>query len=240
MQRCDMYRDVADYYDQVHRARGRNSELEAALVTFEVRRRNPASASMLDVACGSGQHLPFFAKDFDVTGIDLSESMLASATAKAPTVRLVAADMRTLDLGRRYDAVVSIDSGIGYLADQDDINGAVQSMVMHLEPEGVLMVEGWYEPEFWVSSVSVDASTEGGRAIARFTRSSRDGLRTELDIRYEVSDAVGHETVQELHVLRLSRAEDMRAAFEGAGLTFERLPHMLRPGRSMYVGSHNS
>ncbi len=174
-----------------------------------------------------------------MTGIDLSESMLASAAAKAPDVRLETADMRTFDLGRRFDAVVSIDSGIGYLADQRELTAAVAAMAAHLEPGGVLMVEGWYEPDFWLSSVVVDARTEDGTAVARFTRSTRDGQRTELHIRYEISNTAGHQTIEELHVLQLSRPEEVRAAFETAGLTFERLPHMLRPGRSVYVGMAN-
>jgi len=231
-----VYEGIADFCDLIHRARGRNAALEAALVGQEVRRRNPTSRSMLDVACGSGQHLAVLAQDFEVTGIDLSESMLASAAAKAPHVSLQTADMRTFDLGRRFDAVVSIDSGIGYLADQKELNAAVAAMAAHLEPGGVLMVEGWYEPEFWLSSVSVDARTEESTAVARFTRSTRDGQRTELNIRYEILTAAGHQTIEELHVLQLSLPDEVRSAFEMAGLAFERLPHMLRPGRSVYVG----
>lgn len=231
-----MYLAVADYYDLIHRAKGRNAGLEAALVTLEVRRRSPKSSSLLDVACGSGIHLPVLAQDFEVTGIDLSESMLLSAAAKVPHANLQVADMRAFDLGRRFDVVVSIDSGIGYLADRKELDNAVAAMAAHLEPGGVLMLEGWYEPDFWLSSVSVDAGTEAGTAVARFTRSTRDGQRTELHIRYEISTAAGHQSIEELHVLQLSLPDEIRSAFEAAGLSFERLPHMLRPGRSVYVG----
>jgi SAM-dependent methyltransferase len=43
-------------------------------------------------------------------------------------------------------------------------------------------------------------------------------------------------TVEERHVMRLSDPGEFAAAFERAGLTFERLPHTLRPGRSVYAG----
>lgn len=43
-------------------------------------------------------------------------------------------------------------------------------------------------------------------------------------------------TIDEEHILRMSEPSEFEATFGDAGLSFERLPHMLHPGRSVYVG----
>jgi SAM-dependent methyltransferase len=235
-----VYVDGADYYDLIHRARGRQPDLEAELVALEARRRSPGARSLLDVACGTGIHLPKFGSSFSVAGVDRSPSMLDAASRRCPHAELAQADMRSFRLGKRFDVVVSLDSGVGYLDSNDDLLAAIRAMANHLEPSGVLLIEGWYEAEFWVSSMTVDAGAEEDMAVARFTRSRRDGDTTELDIRYEVATASGHRSIEELHKLRLSDPDEFSSAFASAGLTFERLPHMLRPGRSVYVGGHRS
>ncbi|MCZ2496282.1 methyltransferase domain-containing protein [Xylophilus sp. Kf1] len=67
----------------------------------------PAGATLLDVACGSGRHLRWFAeRDVRVTGVDRSPE--AVAAAQAVGVGLLA-DLETGDWplpGRRFDAVL--------------------------------------------------------------------------------------------------------------------------------------
>src|SRR5437016_502278 len=93
-----MYAEAARFYDLIHDARGRDAAAEADMVIGELRRRHPKPASLLDVGCGTGAHLPRFAEQFDVAGIDLSEEMLAIARERCPNVPLTRADMRTFDM----------------------------------------------------------------------------------------------------------------------------------------------
>jgi SAM-dependent methyltransferase len=175
---------------------------------------------------------------FQVLGLDASADMLAIAREKLPGVQFVTADMRSFDLGRSFDAIVSVFSGIGYLVEEADLRRAVTTMAGHLTPGGVLMLEGWVEPDKWMdSSVSVDVAEAPGLALARVTRSTRDGLRTELTSRYVAATNAGLETIDEHHVMRLSDPEEFASAYRQAGLSFERLPDLLRPGRAVYVGT---
>ncbi|QNP48103.1 class I SAM-dependent methyltransferase [Diaphorobacter aerolatus] len=67
----------------------------------------PASARVLDVACGSGRHMQWFAERGNaVTGIDRSAEALASAARFGEVVEAdIEADSWPLD-GREFDAVV--------------------------------------------------------------------------------------------------------------------------------------
>ena len=233
-----MYAEAAELYDLIQDGRGRDASVEAAVVLGEVRRRRPALRSLLDAACGTGAHLPHFeAAGLEVTGVDLSPSMLAVAAARAPQATLVEADLRTLDLGRCFDVVVSLFSGIGYLTEEADLGRAVGALASHLEPGGVLLVEGWVEPEYWIGSgASAEAARRGDLAVARAVASSRQGMICELDMRYVVSEGGALRTIDEHHRMRLADAGEVERAYRSAGLTFERLPHMLHAGRSVYLG----
>lgn len=237
-----MYADAARYYDLIHAERGRDAAAEADLVLAELRRRHPAPiARLLDVACGTGAHLPRFAESAAVHGVDASAAMLAVAAEVCPAAVLTQADMRRFDLGWRFDAVVCLFSGIGYLTDEADLRRAVATMARHLEPGGVLMVEGWVEPEHWLgASVHAEAAHGDDLAVARVMRSRRDGALTEIDMRYTAASADGISTVDEHHVMRLSDPAEFEAAYAAAGLTFERLPNMLHPGRAVYAGQTES
>lgn len=233
-----MYREAAEFYDIIHDARGRDADAEADLVLGELHRRNASARSLLDVACGTGANLPRFAQRLEVAGIDASDDMLALARRRCPAAILAQADMRSFSLDRRFDAVVCLFSGIGYLLTTEDLNQAVATMARHLNPGGVLMIEGWVEPDYWLGSrVNSECAQRGDVAVARVVRSQRDGHLCDIKMRYAAAYQDRLVTIDEEHKMRLSQPDEFRSAYEAAGLTFERLPHMLRPGRAVYVGS---
>lgn len=232
-----MYQDAARYYDLIHDARGRNAAAEAELVIGEIRRRRPDTHSLLDVGCGTGAHLPRFAEEFDVTGLDASSQMLDIARDRSPDTELVVGDFRSFNLGRRFDAIVCLFSGIGHLTEFDDLRRAIDNLASHLEPGGVLLVEGWVEPDYWRgSSVNAESGTGDGVAVARAVRSRREGVHCEIEMRYTIATPTELTTIDEQHRMRLSIPEEFEDAFTSAGVTIERLPHMLHAGRSVFAG----
>ncbi|HUF33495.1 MAG TPA: class I SAM-dependent methyltransferase [Acidimicrobiales bacterium] len=232
-----MYDDAARFYDVIHKARGRNPGAEADLVIAEARRLAPHAATLLDVGCGTGAHLPRFSQVFDVVGVDLSPHMLAIASRQAPNVPLVEGDFRSFELDRTFDVAVSLFSGIGYLVERADLEAAVAHIADHLNTGGALLIEGWVEPDYWIDgAVNADSGRDGDLAVARAVRSSRQGMRCEIEMRYAAATPEGISTVDEQHTMRISDPNEFAEAFAAAGLSFERLPHMLHGGRSVYAG----
>ena len=231
-----MFDRSAHLYDLVYRFK--DYEGEARDLVAIVGERAPNAASLLDVACGTGEHLRLVRSSFDhVEGVDVEPDMVALARAKLPDVVITEADMRTFDLGRTFDAVTCLFSSIGYLADAEELRAAVTRMAAHLAPGGVLVIDGWIRPDAWRPGGGVMAQAESDEetAVARVVRSRRDGDRTYLEMRYLVATSDGFDTIEERHVLTLFSDEDYRSAFAAAGLEAEVLPGPMGPDRDRYV-----
>lgn len=72
----------------------------------------PEGGSILDIGCGPGKPIAAYliGRGFDVHGVDSSPTMISLARGNFPDHRWTVADMRTLDLGRRFDGLLAWDS----------------------------------------------------------------------------------------------------------------------------------
>jgi len=230
-----MFDRSAHVYDLLYSFK--DYEAEARDLVALIRERNPAATSVLDVACGTGRHLEQLRPAFpDLAGVDLQPEMLAVARERLPGVLLVEADMRTFDLGRRFDAVTCLFSSVAYGETETDLGATVGRMAAHLAPGGVAVLDGWVRPDAWWPGVSVHAlaQLDDDTAAARVTRSWREDDRAFLQMRYLVATAAGFEEVEELHVMTLFTDEQYRAAFDAAGLRPEVVASPME-GRDRYV-----
>jgi SAM-dependent methyltransferase len=76
-----------------------------------------------------------------VTGVDLSEEMLAIARKKLPGVRLVQSDMRTVDLGEQFDVVLCVYDSINHLTQFRDWEAVFRRAREHLSDGGVFLFD---------------------------------------------------------------------------------------------------
>ncbi len=92
--------------------------------------------TLLDLGCGGGHNDHTLRKHFTVTGVDISEEMLALAQKLNPDVRYLLGDMRTVRLGETFDAVFIADS-IDYMHTEDELRMAFETAYAHLKPGGI-------------------------------------------------------------------------------------------------------
>jgi len=96
--------------------------------------------TVLDVACGPGLITCAVAKIArHVTGIDISQPMLANARGLNPECDFEPADMRSCDLGRTFDAIL-IDDAVTYMTCRADLAAVFATAGRHLRPGGVMVV----------------------------------------------------------------------------------------------------
>ncbi|SEB40452.1 class I SAM-dependent methyltransferase [Paenibacillus sp. GP183] len=106
--------------------------------------------TIVDLGCGTGNiAIPLGLAGFDVTGIDLSEDMLAVARQKAEQRSLlkgglltwVHQDIREWQLVERVDAVISFCDCLNYLLEETDIVQAFQHTYRGLKPGGLFLFD---------------------------------------------------------------------------------------------------
>ena len=72
----------------------------------------PAGESILDLGCGAGLPISGYLirQGYAVTGVDSSSPLIELCRTRFPQQEWIVADMRTLDLGRRFAGVLAWDS----------------------------------------------------------------------------------------------------------------------------------
>ncbi len=216
-----MFTNASPWYDAVYGRKAYGREATDVLARATAARSGVAPASVLDVACGTGQHLATWAEaGLTVAGTDLDPSMLAIARERVPGAELVQADMVELDLGRRFDLVTCLFSSIGYVVTPERLEQAVAAMAAHLEPGGVLVVEPWITPERWdpARSPMVEEVEHDGWTVVRLTVTHRDDRVSRLLMHHLVTDGREVRHLVDEHLLGLFTFAEYAAAFEAAGL----------------------
>lgn len=234
-----MQAKTAVYYDRLYAAVGKDYAAEAQnLKAIIAGRRRSDGSALLDVACGTAAHAVHLADDFEITGIDLEQTMIELAKERCPKGTFLAGDMRDFDLQRTFDVVICLFSSIGFMKTKADLDAAIGNMARHLEPGGVLLVEPWITPDNFTGGFSqVVSIDEPELKVARVTRSDREGDLSILDMQYLIATPDRLEHIAERYELGLFTEEEYLAAFKRAGLEVELDPKGLMD-RGLLIGTH--
>jgi SAM-dependent methyltransferase len=233
-----MYDKSARIYDLLYVGTGiKDYPAEAAVLNQIIIGACPHARTLLDVACGTGEHLSQLRQWYEVEGADISPAMLDVARTRLPGVPLHLADMRRLDLGRQFDAVTCLFSSIGYITDPSELTSAVERLADHVGPGGVLILDGWVRPDMWNDEFQGDPDIANDHAtmVVRLSFGRRVGRVTELEMHHLVRSESGIEYFAETHRLALTPTEEYVAAVENAGLK-ARVMRDFMPSRDRIVG----
>lgn len=136
----DTYSNIAEYYDYMHE---KNPEREKFFATIF---RDNGVKTVLDCACGTGSDLlMFLSLGVEVTGSDLSDSMLNRARKKIEKnhlpITLLKADFHKLTeyFNKKFDAVVCLSNAVN----ENDvaIDRALKSFKSVLNKNGIIIFD---------------------------------------------------------------------------------------------------
>ncbi|WP_177176836.1 class I SAM-dependent DNA methyltransferase [Faunimonas pinastri] len=101
---------------------------------------------ILELACGTGRlTIPVAEERDDVTGLDISPSMLASARGKANeagvSIQFVKGDMRSFSFERRFGMVFVSCNSLAHLLRAEDMQSCLRAIRTHLLPEGIFVFD---------------------------------------------------------------------------------------------------
>jgi SAM-dependent methyltransferase len=88
---------------------------------------------MLELGSGGGNNASHLKADFEMTLVDLSDEMLGVSRALNPECEHIQGDMRSVRLGRIFDAVFVHDA-IMYMTTEPDLEAAMETAFVHCKP----------------------------------------------------------------------------------------------------------
>ncbi len=91
---------------------------------------------VLELGSGGGHNAVYLKARFAMTLVDLSDEMLAVSRRLNPECEHHLGDMRTVRLGRAFDAVFVHDA-VDYMTDEADLRRAIETAFAHCRPGGV-------------------------------------------------------------------------------------------------------
>lgn len=182
---------------------------------------------VLELACGNGILTAFLAADdsLDVTGLDLSEQMLARAKENVPGARFLQGDMRDFALGETFDLVVLPLNSLLLLTETKDIIAALRRAREHLGENGRFAFDIFHPDLTYLSrdpkqtfGVASRTDPKTGKTV-HVTETTRYERATQMKFTqwfyaWEDSD----ETISHDVVVRVIFPEEMLALLEMAGL----------------------
>lgn len=123
---------------------------------------------VLDAGCGTGRvAIELDRRGIDVVGVDVSESMLATARRLGPTLTWVRADLADLDLGRRFDVVVMAGNVLLFTA-EGTTGAVVAGCARHVAPDGVLVAGFQLGTGYDLATYDAEAAAAGLTLAERY------------------------------------------------------------------------
>ncbi|MFF8444088.1 class I SAM-dependent methyltransferase [Streptomyces californicus] len=197
------------------------AESAAALVNGSPLLDFPPGTRVLDLCCGPGLFVvPLAARGYEVTGVDLSPSMLerarAACDAAGAKARLERADMLTYREPEAFDVVLNVFTSFGYFEAAEDNLRVLRNARESLAPGGRLLVDvmGKEVLAGWIGRPKAVDLPDGSYVVQRDTvLDSWRRLRTDWTL-------VRGTTARTASITSwLYSAAELHALFEEAGFT---------------------
>ncbi|UOQ46321.1 class I SAM-dependent methyltransferase [Halobacillus salinarum] len=104
----------------------------------------PGASSILELGCGTGEiTYRLHNQRYEVTGVDLSEEMLALAAAKKPSssIQWIHQDIRNLEGFSNLDCIVSYCDVLNYITTEEDLLQVMERTYTSLKTGGLFLFD---------------------------------------------------------------------------------------------------
>ncbi|MBC8159769.1 MAG: class I SAM-dependent methyltransferase [Roseiflexaceae bacterium] len=180
-------------------------------------------ASVLDLACGAGRHaLELGRRGYSVEGVEVNPALVAHAAAcayeDATRVRFATADMRELHYEPQFDAVLVMNSSLGFFDDATN-RRVLKSCAESLVQGGRLLLQciNPYRIESYLAGFRTGWYALAGGYVLREARFDPFSANLKIDYRF-VAPALGVDIAHPGDSIRLYGYLELVAMIRAAGL----------------------
>ena len=205
--------------------------------------------SVLDLGCGGG-HMAMYLRDGrSMTLVDLSAEMLAVSRQLNPDCDHVQGDMRTIRLGRQFDAVLAHDA-VDYLTSRADLSRVIGTAFAHCRPGGLAVFAPDHTAETFRAGTGGGGGHDGTGRQASFRERTSDPVPDDdwilAEYEFTLRDAEGTvRVVPEAHRLGAFRRNTWLRTLRTAGFAAEARPGVhdgngAGSAKVMFIGRRDS
>jgi SAM-dependent methyltransferase len=223
-----LYRDMLPWYRLVDPPADHADEAASYRAALE-RGASPRPETLLELGAGAGGNALHLKQRFRCTLTDLSEDMLALSRELNPECEHVAGDMRTLRLGRTFDAVLVHDA-VMYMTTEADLRAAAETAFVHTRPGGAAVFAPDFVRETFRDGTEVLESADGARALRCLVWNwDPDPGDDTIAVEYAflLRDGATVTAVHDRHTEGLFALATWRRVLEGVGFSVEMVPRPL-------------
>lgn len=216
----------AEYYDLIYQDKDYEKECDFIEEIFQNFSSNPVK-TIFDGGCGTGGHAILLARrGYEVTGIDNSEIMIKRAKEKAGranlSLSLHVADLRQLNLSRRFDACICMFAVMDYITETKDVLKTLVNIGRHLQKDSLFVFDFWNGLAVLRSLPSVRVKTiqAEGKKIIRIAQPELDAFNHLCRVYYHLlitKDNALIDEIEETHIIRYFFPQEIRHYLEEAG-----------------------
>ena len=229
----DVFLRYGAYYDLLYR--DKDYAGEAAYVARTLRAAAAGVRKVLELGSGTGRHGRLLAEEgLDVLGVERSETMVnaarnsSSPLSRSGSFECIHGDIRTVALGRTFDAVIALFHVVSYQTDNEDVRLTFASALRHLPEGGLFLFDVWHGPAVLSErpSVRVKRMEDNATMLTRIAEPELDTNSSVVTVRYTMlAESKGDgrlTTFQEEHRMRYFFPVEIELLAEQSGFLVER------------------
>ena len=221
---ASLYIDLTDWYRLLDPPADHADECAHYLGLFR-RAIDGRAETLLELGAGAGNNALFLKAAFACTLTDISEPMRALSKETNPECEHLEGDMRTLRLGRTFDAVLVHDA-VCYMTTEADLRAAAATAFAHTRPGGAALFVPDLVRETFAESSQLEGSDEadGSRSLRclMWTRDPDPADDTyAVDFAFLLRDGAGVRAAHDQHVEGLFSRARWIAILSEAGYRVE-------------------
>ena len=216
-----LYRDLASWFHLLAPPSEYAEDAEYYLKTLREACYGPVR-TLLELGSGGGNVASHLGRTLDMTLIDIAPEMLEVSRSINPGVEHAVGDMRSIRLGRLYDAVL-IQDAISYITSEADLERTLATALAHLRPGGAAIFAPDHIQETFESTTDCGGHDGAERALryieCLWYPDPADTTYTQ-DFAFLLREEDGHVHVEhDRHVMGLFRRDTWLSVLDRVGFS---------------------
>lgn len=165
-------------------------------------------------------------RGYEIVFVDYTKEMVSEAKKVLRGVKFIVSDMRTLELGEKYDAIVLMGRILTYMYTDRDVQRAFSAFKNNLKDSGIIVIDNYEtskidKGDYFNGVIEVKDKNLIIRRISKTNRQQTQPALYKWDCIYEKIADEEKETFEDKdHILRAFSKDEMKRLVEQSKLKF--------------------